>query len=800
MLWGVKFTVPFSIALAILVLCSSGLRAETRRALLVGINIYQPDGATPGPAVGEKGEEKAISVANKSAGRGSWSNLDAAINDLEEMTELLMARYGFQRANIRVLKNSEATRNKILAELQEHLIDAAAPGDVSVFFYAGHGSQVKNSKSTEEDKMDETIVPSDSYRNVCDIRDKELARLFHKALDKGIVLTGIFDSCHSGSIARGVTGKARYLPPNPACEVADSPPAGPTPEQRGALILSSAQDYQKAVERADERGVPHGVFSSALLKTLRAVPVDEPAEQILLRVKALMQSEGNAQEPVLAGIQPDRPLFGTGSKALSGRTTVAVLRVGESGELELQGGRAVGLNENCELKKADASGAAVRIRVTAVEGLARCKAKVIQGDGKKIQPGDLFVLDRWVAPNEASLRVWIPPKLAYNELRRVAQELSTLRASGRVQWIEDPTKDRPTHVISWDGSGWRLTTTEGSLENLGKTPTAKSVLDKLVSTGQPKLFVHLPPPVELANDLKLGAGTANTLVDVSPSPERAQYLLAGRLREKKIQYAWVLPNTTEDDAGGKKVKSANRKKTISTATQQPQSFPIPLRTDWVTVGDGGDPSAAKKLEDYALRIGKIKAWLQIDAPPDEGRFPYRLALKNTKTRKVKTGGAVFDKESYGLVLRADKEKLTSFAPRWVYVFVLDSYGNSTLLFPPRGQGNVENHVAPKGAGDSPTEIQLGGEKIFDIGPPFGIDTYILLTSAEAIPDPDVLTFDGVRARAPISRGNETPLQRLLAGIGSAQRGASPAVPTNWSIERLSVKSEPQSNQTSENKK
>ena len=60
-----------------------------------------------------------------------------------------------------------------------HRLAAAASKDDVVFVYfAGHGSQVRNSKSDEPDLLDESIVPADSRRGAPDIRDKELRRIF----------------------------------------------------------------------------------------------------------------------------------------------------------------------------------------------------------------------------------------------------------------------------------------------------------------------------------------------------------------------------------------------------------------------------------------------------------------------------------------------------------------------------------------------------------------------------------------------------------------------------------------------
>jgi len=777
-----KSFVLFAIGLWVLACSSPESKAETRRALLVGINIYQPSGpALPAPSPAKNIEEKAVSSSPTiSKGRNTCENLDGPINDVIAIREILIGKYGFKPEDIHVLKDSEATREGILTAFEKYLIDQVAPGDICVFFFAGHGSQVINSKSPKPGRIDETVVPADSYQGALDIRDKELARLFNKALDKGVILTAIFDSCHSGSIARGLPsyGKPRYCSLDTR-DVADPPDPVPNPEERGALVLSAAQEYQQAMEVAGR-----GVFSLALLNTLQGAPNDETAEHIFLQVKALMQTEGKPQEPVLAGSAGRRgkPLFGGESSGFSGRPTAAVLKIKEGAEVELQGGYAIGLSERCELKKIGGppGDTPVRIQVTEALGLSRCTAKVIRGNIKAIKPGDLFELDRWAAPSEANLRVWMPPALGYLELSRMAQEMATLRESDRIQWIDDPTKETPTHIMSWELSGWKLRRSTGeAIENLGKSPTAKMVLARLASEapGKAKLFIHFPPPIELVEELQLGLGTTNNSVAVTSSPEQANYQLGGRVQGKEIEYAWVLPGVIGEDA-------------------EKRSLPLPVRTDWINFIGNPHPFQflARKLEDYALRIGKVKAWLQINPPPDQGIFPYRLALKNTNTGNIRnTGATVFDRESYGLVLQADEAKLKPWVDkRFVYVFAIDNNGNSQLLFPQRDAGSVGNRVPYDTAGQEkypPSEIQLGGARLFVIGPPFGVDAYILLASEEPIPNPRVLAFEGVKTRGG-SKEDETPLTKLLHDVGSATRGTYPPAPTNWSIQRSLIKSAP----------
>jgi hypothetical protein len=234
-----------------------------------------------------------------------------------------------------------------------------------------------------------------------------------------------------------------------------------------------------------------------------------------------------------------------------------------------------------------------------------------------------------------------------------------------------------------------------------------------------------------------------------------------------LSYAWVLPNVSRDDSA---------------------RFPMPVRTDWIAAGTSKDElgRTAKRLCEFAQRIEKIRGWLLIDPPPDEGRFPYTLALKNSRTGEIKTSGTIVERESYGLVLRTD----TSLAHgpverRYVYVFAMDSYGNSTLLFPHAGAGNIENRIPYNDAGGAPIEIPLGRPALFTVGPPFGLDSYVLLTSEQAIPDPDGLAFEGIR-----TRGTEpaSPLASLLTSLGSATRGPQLIAPADWSLQRMFIRS------------
>ena len=149
-------------------------RNPTKKALLVGINKYRPD---------------------------LNADLRGCVNDVENMRTLLIMKFGFDPENIRVIIDDRATRRAIIDRLK-WLINGAVAGDELVFHYSGHGSQVRDRNGDElNDHLDEILCPYDlDWSNP--LTDDILAGLFRK-LPKGVFLTMICDSCHSGTMTRG---------------------------------------------------------------------------------------------------------------------------------------------------------------------------------------------------------------------------------------------------------------------------------------------------------------------------------------------------------------------------------------------------------------------------------------------------------------------------------------------------------------------------------------------------------------------------------------------------------------------
>ncbi len=109
-----------------------------------------------------------------------------------------------------------------------------------------------------------------------------------------------------------------------------------------------------------------------------------------------------------------------------------------------------------------------------------------------------------------------------------------------------------------------------------------------------------------------------------------------------------------------------------------------------------------------------------------------------------------------MALRSDDMVVGS---RWVYVLDIDCHGAGTLLYPI----NYTENRFPNG-GANQNKFVLPHSLTLRIGPPFGVDTLILLSTEQPLPDPYVLNFEGVASRG--ARGAGSPLEQLLSNRSS----------------------------------
>ena len=397
-----------------------------KRALLVGINDYSAS------RIGPTGREPA---PNR-----QWPNLDGPVNDVTMVQDFLVKVYGFPVTQISTLLDQDATGTAILDALKK-LGCEAQRGDVVVFYFAGHGSQMANEESSELDKLDESLVPADSRRGAPDIRDKVLRDVFAAMSRRGVLVTVILDACHSGSGVRGGidSGRvARYVAPD-LRDVADASRAA---EFGDMLVLSAAPDVDFAYETLGN-GEIYGAFSWALARAIQDADRNEPASDTFLRVQALMRDGTPPQQPVIAGSPRARlrPLFGGCVDLATGGAKVAVDRILGDGKYQLIGGWVSGVTKDSELRIPGND--RFRLRVTKLVGADACEAVVIAMRGSdsgppKLAVGSLLEIARWVAPPGPPLRVWIP-MIARDPLVD-ARRFSAYASTHSIRWHPRPVR------------------------------------------------------------------------------------------------------------------------------------------------------------------------------------------------------------------------------------------------------------------------------------------------------------------------------------------------------------------------
>ncbi len=200
----------------------------------------------------------------------------------------------------------------------------AEPGDVLVFYYSGHGSQIRDRDGDElTDLLDELICPYDmDWDRRTYILDDDLDAIFHQLPD-GVLLEAFFDCCFWGASPRALDVQptpgalrpdVRYLPPpldiaarfeSEELSLRDAP-------LRGLLVLQRPQCPLGCVPGRPHRrrGRVRGQ-SPRRLHVLRlplhrgeasskSPPSHTAASELLEDVRAYLHAQGYAQVPELA--------------------------------------------------------------------------------------------------------------------------------------------------------------------------------------------------------------------------------------------------------------------------------------------------------------------------------------------------------------------------------------------------------------------------------------------------------------------------------------------------------------------
>ncbi|MDX2099053.1 MAG: caspase family protein [Leptolyngbyaceae cyanobacterium bins.59] len=333
--------------------------APTIHALLIGIDYYEP---------------------NK-----LYRSLKGCVRDINLVQDFLKKSLQIPEEHIRKLTSPNVTENtrtlpkpalpstdenhllptyeNIVHAFQE-ITETAQSQDIIYIHYSGHGGRATTlyPELKGEGQSDEGIVPMDiGQQNGRYLRDVELATLLKRMTEKGLLVTIVLDSCHSGGATRGDcairgSGEKDYKSRPTESLVASREElinnwqlltAGThrtcwVPESKEYVLLAACRPTEFAYEYAVNGKERHGALTYWMIDTLSTIPETLTYKTLYERVRAKIQSKFATQSPMLLG-EGDRAVFG--GKTILTLHTVAVTTVDMNRkQVQLNAGLANGLS------------------------------------------------------------------------------------------------------------------------------------------------------------------------------------------------------------------------------------------------------------------------------------------------------------------------------------------------------------------------------------------------------------------------------------------------------------------------
>jgi hypothetical protein len=488
-----------------------------------------------------------------------------------------------------------------------------------------------------------------------------------------------------------------------------------------------------------------------------------------------------------------QPLFG--GEAAIGPTTAAV-EASNAGGVLLNIGIVADIGPGSIFTTLPGAGAPpVELKVTQSLGLGRSLAQ-IQPPGGAVKAGDIVQLKAAVPWERPDLLVYAGTS---NPSLSEVEDAVAAVTGAHLTLPNDPSRDPWTYHLYWDATHWTLHA--HSKPASGTRPKPELPVDlgaKLTS----KALSRVPAESVVWFDPPLPREAVQGLL---PLPAADAPKLAARLTNDRDKAVYVIGSKlTESEPSGNTVSYAWYKRSdVDNEVQTPKGMgpgcspgsSYPLHTEWI---DQPTPdSTAAALTKYAINLAKLNGWFLLQSSPlsEHQQFPYTLALRQVNGgpdigQNGKTPAGYYD-----LYLTGHPTEDTK--PQWVYVLSFDCQGHGSVVWPYDAPPDAPPDIIsqrPKmfpvdDASKLAAEIMLPGYP-FPVKPPFGTDTYMLLTTSTPLHDYHALAFDRL-----VSKGvTDNPLEELLDDTSGGTRSAGEPIPTDWGVWAMQVQSAPNTTQ------
>jgi len=306
-----------------------------------------------------------------------YKNLKGAVRDINLVASYLLETlkipservFKLTSPNLEVAetietKDPKPTYENIVAQFNA-ITKIAQPGEQVYIYYSGHGGRATTiypELRGGADQYDEGIVPMDvGDREGRYLRDVELTTLLKRMTDKGLIVTVIIDSCHSGGATRGdaairggdgidtaqgdsesLVASREELIENWQAVTGEGGDIAWVPPSNNYVLLAACRPHEYAYEYTFDGKERHGALTYWLIQTLATSSTGLSFRKLYDRVCAKIQSKFPQQLPMLIG-DGTRAVFG--NESLPHHYSVTVMSVDSNQkQVILNAGLAQGLS------------------------------------------------------------------------------------------------------------------------------------------------------------------------------------------------------------------------------------------------------------------------------------------------------------------------------------------------------------------------------------------------------------------------------------------------------------------------
>lgn len=234
---------------------------------------------------------------------GTSQALNGCINDIENISEILIENYGYSSNNICILTDNNSkslpTKQNIISSLK-NLIDNSNKYTEIYFHYSGHGSYVRDTNYDESDYRDECLIPCD-YRQSGFIIDDEIKDIV-KNIDNNCKLIMIIDACNSGTMV-DLKYQCDCLSINYDFKLSYNSAYFKDDGNKNIISISGCKDDQTSAD-AYINNEFQGALTSTFIKVLKLGKYDVQLGELLQNIHYELQKNYYTQKPVLQSSKP----------------------------------------------------------------------------------------------------------------------------------------------------------------------------------------------------------------------------------------------------------------------------------------------------------------------------------------------------------------------------------------------------------------------------------------------------------------------------------------------------------------